>query len=426
MSATEKLESGKKVSHMDLYLMLGRILFHNGATVKRIQQSIACLHKRFGEDQLHVLVAYDAIVITDINGNRYDTKIDRAHGFSSVNIGTIIAVSRLLDSLQTRMLAPQVLAQKLLQMDKPKPVSAIIMHSVFALAGVLFGLLNRGDWWLIAVVFPAAFAVSVCKDSLLKRKFNLYISTLVAALAGMAVACALLVLVPTHTALLALVSPLLPLVPGVPFINGGTDILRNHNTVGLARIAYAAMMVGVLVAAVCLPVGLFPGLFTTTRLIVHGDWFYFAQDLLFGGIGAVVMAVIFRAPRNTYWLFAVGGALARGIRAILLLMFAADSVTAAFCGAAGVTILGYFIIRNSRLPISIYGVVCSTMLIPGFLLISGLKNCFVLAKLPVEQIQLLFMADTAQTLIRALLIVAAILGGVMFPALLLDGRKPRV
>ena len=66
------------------------------------------------------------------------------------------------------------------------------------------------------------------------------------------------------------------------------------------------------------------------------------------------------------------------------------------------------------------------MLIPGFLLISGLKDSFLLERLPVNEISLPFLADTAQTIIRAVLTVAAILGGVMFPALLLDGRKPRI
>ena len=426
MNAKNAIDSKTKTSLMDVYLLLGRILFHNGATVKRIQQSIAYLHKYFGEDQLHVLVEYDAIIITDINGDKYETKVDRAHGFSSVNIDAIVNVSKLLSNLEQRILSPTLVAEKLREIDKQKTGSQLLNHLVFAFAGVLFGLLNRGDWWFIAVVFPAALVVSICKKALLDRRFNLYVSTLVAATAGMCTACALISFVPTQTALLALISPLLPLVPGLPLINGGTDILRNHNSVGLARIAFAAMMVGVLVAAVCLPVALVPQLIVKTQLAIHSNGYYLLQDLILGGLGAVVIARIFAAPRNLFLLFAIGGSLARGVRAILLLYCAADNVTAAFCGALSVTILGYFLVKNSRLPISIYGVVCSIMLLPGFLLIAGLKDCFLLARLPVEAITLEFMAHTAQTLVRAFLIVAAILGGVMFPALLLDGRKPRI
>ncbi|MFA6075402.1 MAG: threonine/serine exporter family protein [Negativicutes bacterium] len=426
MSAKTLIDCETKTSLMDVYLLLGRILFHNGATVKRIQQSIAYLHKYFGEDQLHVLVEYDAIIITDINGDKFETKVDRAHGFSSVNIEAIVNVSKLLSSLEQQTVSAALVAEKLRKIDAPKTGSQLVNHVVFALAGVLFGLLNRGDWWFIAVVFPAALVVSVCKTALVERHFNLYVSTLVAATTGMLTACALISFVPTQTALLALISPLLPLVPGLPLINGGTDILRNHNSVGLARMAFAAMMVGVLVAAVCLPVALFPQLIAKTQLVIHSNGYYLVQDLILGGIGAVVIAKIFDAPKNLFLLFALGGALARGVRAVLLLYCGADNVTAAFCGALSVTILGYFLVKNSRLPISIYGVVCSVMLIPGFLLIAGLKDCFLLARLPVEAITLEFIAHTAQTLVRAFLIVAAILGGVMFPALLLDGRKPRI
>ena len=426
MDGIAKIVDPDKVLLMDVYLLLGRILFHNGATVKRIQQSIAYLHNYFGEDKLHVLVAYDAIVITDINGSKYDTKIDRSHGFSSVNIEVIVKTSKLLSKLKTNPLTAQVVAAELQNIDRPIIETPWVNHLVFALAGVLFGLLNHADWWLIVVVFPAALVISVCREKLLAHSFNLYVSTLVASLAGMAAACGLLSFVPTQTALLALVAPLLPQVPGVPFINGGTDILRNHNSVGLARIAFAAMMIGVLGAAVCVPVALFPELTAKTTLVLHGNLFYLCQDLILGGIGAVVMAKILKAPRDSFWLFALGGALARGVRAILLLYLAVDSVTATFCGALGVTVFGFFLVKKSRLPISIYGVVCSVMLIPGFLLISGLKDCFLLERLPIDAISLKFMAETAQTLTRAFLTVAAILGGVMFPALLLDGRKPRI
>ena len=426
MDDMNKNDSDNKMLLMDIYLLLGRILFHNGATVKRIQQSIAYLHNYFGEDKLHVLVEYDAIVITDINGGKFDTKIDRSHGFSSVNIDVIVKVSKLLSKLKDCRLSPQEVSVALQEIDHPAVEPPIISHIVFAVAGVLFGLLNHGDWWLIAVVFPAAIVVSVCRQLMLNQLFNMYVSTLVASLAGMATACALLSFVPTQTALLALVAPLLPQVPGVPFINGGTDILRNHNSVGLARITFSVMVIGVLGSAVCVPVALFPQLIAQSTIMVHSNVFYLLQDLILGGIGAVVMAKILKAPTNTFWLFALGGCLARGVRAILLLYLTVDSVSATFCGAVSVTVFGFFFVKKSRLPVSIYGVVCSVMLIPGFLLISGLKDSFLLERLPVNEISLSFLADTAQTIIRAVFTVAAILGGVMFPALLLDGRKPRI
>ena len=64
--------------NIDVYLLLGRILFHNGATVTNIVDSIEYLHRYFNkDDELHILVEYDAIIITDTNKKRFETKLTR-------------------------------------------------------------------------------------------------------------------------------------------------------------------------------------------------------------------------------------------------------------------------------------------------------------------------------------------------------------
>src|SRR5262249_30373499 len=47
----------------------------------------------------------------------------------------------------------------------------------------------------------------------------------------------------SSTPALPLVAPAMILVPGVPFINGVLDMIRNHVTIGLSRLGFASLVV---------------------------------------------------------------------------------------------------------------------------------------------------------------------------------------
>jgi uncharacterized membrane protein YjjP (DUF1212 family) len=93
-----------------IYLQLGKLLFLNGATVQRVIDSIGAMKNYLGGDDLQVMIDYDGLVITDINGQHYHTRVERRNTFVVFNIEVLIEVSKLIRNLAVER--PTVMAIK--------------------------------------------------------------------------------------------------------------------------------------------------------------------------------------------------------------------------------------------------------------------------------------------------------------------------
>ena len=125
-------------------------------------------------------------------------------------------------------------------------------------------------------------------------------------------------------------------------------------------------------------------------------------------------------------MFGFGGAATLLIRTHCVLFLGADPASSTFFAAVGITVIAFIVSRRHLLPPVLFAVVCVLTMTPGYLMVSGLNDCFALSKIAVQQIPNLLLVSTAHTLVRAGLIVFAMIAGVVFPILILEGRKPRV
>jgi uncharacterized membrane protein YjjB (DUF3815 family) len=310
--------------------------------------------------------------------------------------------------------------------EKRSGLSGAAQHVVFGLAGVFFGVLNNADIWTACSVFLSSTLISWLRTALTARKYNLFASTLAAAAAGVALSCVLVKFMPTMTPLVAVIAPVLPMIPGFPMINGGIDILRNHNSVGLARIAFAATMIGTLTLAISGPLVLFFGTLRNMAPALHGNSGMLLKDLIFGGGTALLLGLMFNAPRRLLWAFGAGGAVTLVIRTFCLLYMGADPASATFLAAAGITVITSVLSRRQLVPPVFFAVICVLIMTPGYLMVSGLNGSFALAKMASGDIPYELLVSTAHTLMRAGFIVCAMIAGVVFPNLILVGRSPRV
>ncbi|MEI6315723.1 MAG: threonine/serine exporter family protein [Syntrophus sp. (in: bacteria)] len=414
--------------NIDVYLLLGRILFHNGATVTNIVDSIEYLHRYFNkDDELHILVEYDAIIITDTNKKRFETKIDKARGFSTVNIQILQEISNFLKNLPEQILSPAAIWEKLLIIEKMTgSIRGCKAHLLLGFTAVTFGFLNNTDLWGALCIFPAAIVVSFCRTILLARNYNIFLVFLLALFAGEVVVCLLMSFVPTQTPLIAVVSLALPLVPGFPLINGGLDILRNRNTVGVDRIAYCVMMIVTLTIAVFIPVKLFSNAMHARFVWQLSDAWLLTTNCLAGGVGALALAITFNSPRQLLLLFFLGGLTARGLRTVGIVFFGVDMATAALCGTMAVTISSHFFLKRYNVRMATYSLVCILPMIPGYFFIHGISGLYVLSKLQAAEITFPFYASVTQDILHAVFIVLALLVGIIFPVLVMDGRNPKI
>ncbi len=426
--AQESDTAPEKAHVLDTCLLLGRIMFHNGATVQRIIDSMNYLQEYFGGSEIHILVAYDAIVITDIHGSRFQTKIDQNREFAGTNIEALMSIRRLLKGLHGNSAPLEDVRQSLIEIGgKGGSVGPMTEHMVFGLTAVFFGVLNNGDIWTICSVFPSGILISWLRAVLTRSKFNLFVSTLLAAVPGVTLSCLLVKLIPTTTPLVAVIAPVLTMIPGFPLINGGIDILRNHNSVGLARLAFAAMLISTLTLAISVPLVLFFGTPRSISPVIHSHAYALLRDCISGCGAALLLGLIFNAPFRNIWMFGLGGAATLLIRTSALLFLGADVVTSTFLAAAGITVVTVFISRQHLLPPVLFAVICVLTMTPGFLIVRGLNDCFALSRMTmVGEIPYQLLAATIHTLLRAGLIVFAMITGVVFPVLIFEGRTPRV
>ncbi|MBK8637938.1 MAG: threonine/serine exporter family protein [Chromatiaceae bacterium] len=410
-----------------IYLQLGKLLFLNGATVQRVIDSIGAMKNYLGGDDLQVMIDYDGLVITDISGQHYHTRVERRNTFVVFNIEVLIEVSKLIRNLDVER--PTVVAIKQ-HLDEISNLHSGLrgwgLHILVGLIACAFGVINGADATASAAIFPAAMLLSLVKSSLLGRGHNLYMSVFLAGLTGVLLSGLLASLLGTGTGLVAIIAILLPQIPGFPLINAGFDILRNHNTVAWGRLAFAAMMIVILTLAASVPLLVFFDALQVETAPEIGYWLVRLADALFAGLAATGLGLLFNVPGRFIPLLGLGAILARGLRTELMAFGGMDMAVAAFLGAAAVSLLMSLISRRGHFPAAVFALICVLPMVPGFLAIDGLNHLFLFTQLPPSAVPPEMAVHTLQTLLKTAFTVSALVFGVILPVFLIGGRSPRV
>ncbi|HPB74278.1 MAG TPA: threonine/serine exporter family protein [Chromatiaceae bacterium] len=410
-----------------LYLQLGKLLFLHGATVQRVIDSVHALKNYLGGDEIQVLIEYDGLMITDIQGQHFHTRVERRGAFVTFNIAVLIAVSQLIRRLEIDRPSPDQIRQRLREIEGLRsPLRGWAQHLLVGLVALAFGIVNGADDMACAAILSAAVLLSLLKKVLLGRGQNLYLSMLLAGLAAVLVSGLLASLLGTATGLVAIIAVLLPQVPGFPLINAGLDILRNHNTVAWGRLAYAGMMIIILTLAASVPLLILFNSLQVETAPQLGLWLVRLADALFAGVAAMGLGLLFNVPGRFIPLLGLGGILARGIRTELVALGGLDIAVAAFIGAAAVSVLMSLVARRGHFPSAVFALICVLPMIPGFLAIDGLNHLFLLTQLAPAAVPPEMATHTLQTLLKTAFTIAALIFGVIFPIFLIEGRSPRV
>lgn len=363
-------------------LMLGRMLFRFGASTQRVIDSMELLHSHLGGGKLEVLVAYDAITVTATEGAQTCTLVDAAREVAGVNIRAQGEIRRMLLNKDAATWDVARFRERLLEIGAAPPVlPAVPWHWIAAgVVSAAFCAFNGGDWSAIAIAVAAALVIFTVRRELLRRKFSVYPATLGAVCVG-GVGAALAARTGwSGTPDIALIAPVLFLVPGVPLILGGMDITRNHNSIGLARIAYTL----VLTATLIFGLGLSLPLISHAPLPPHPpqivQWY---QPFIGAGWGALAAAGL-ALLNGGYWraigVCALCGALARLVREGGGL-FGVNAASSTLLAAIAVTGLAILLSTRRRMPSVILAVMGCLTLIPGFYAITGARVLFQLSTL---------------------------------------------
>ena len=171
--------------------------------------------------------------------------------------------------------------------------------------GVTAASLSRlfGGDWLACLAAGLAGAIGTwVRLEFGRRQVNPVLSAFIVALLSGIVGGVIVAFGTSSTPALSLVAPAMILVPGVPLINGILDMIRNHVTMGLSRLGFAALVV------LAIALGVFAAT-RLTRVAVPVDSATLTvgvpQDAFFSALAAGGYALLFSVRARMAW--ACGG-----------------------------------------------------------------------------------------------------------------------
>jgi uncharacterized membrane protein YjjP (DUF1212 family) len=92
----------EEVAH--LALQVGRLLLENGADTAQVQESIVRFAAAFGYEA-HLIVTYEALLLTVVAGNQFRTKVGYRVPGMNVNMAAVVAVNSLLGDVESSRLS---------------------------------------------------------------------------------------------------------------------------------------------------------------------------------------------------------------------------------------------------------------------------------------------------------------------------------
>ena len=296
MLTTPEPPSLDEVAHLSL--MVGRLLLANGADTAEVQTLVERFARAFGcEAQL--MISYEALLLTVASGDRFRTKTGRRVPAMNVGLNTVRAVTRIVDDAVAgrSTLAAARAALDAAEHHRPEYGRWVVVVALGLTAGSLARLFG-GDWAAFATASVAGAAGTWLRQEMGRRAANLVATALAAATVSGLIGAAAVLGGLSATPSLCLVAPGMIIVPGVPFINGFQDLIRNHVTLGISRLAFALLVTTAiafgLYAATALT-GISIPVEAATRAVA------LPEDAAFSALAAVGFATLFNVPPRIAW-----------------------------------------------------------------------------------------------------------------------------
>jgi uncharacterized membrane protein YjjB (DUF3815 family) len=152
-------------------------------------------------------------------------------------------------------------------------------------------------------------------------------------------------------------------------------------------------------------------------------WWLLLQNVFWAGIAALGFAILFNVPVRTIFACALSGAIAYGIRTLVVQFGPAGIAAATLVGATAVGFLGVVFGRRWRAPAPVFVVAGVIPLVPGSLAFKTMIDILTLITSEPGVDQAL-LAETAVNGLQTFFIVSAIAGGIAIPSLLLRRHRP--
>ncbi|HTQ69874.1 MAG TPA: threonine/serine exporter family protein [Acidocella sp.] len=406
-----------RAASLDTVATAAVLLFNNGQTTERVVLAAErlghalglplTLHPHWGELALQVEGApFSEMVPAKPLG---------------VDMGKVLAVMKVVEQVCDGTL-PGPQARAALAAAGHLPPAATPRFAAFAALGaaalgVIFGALDVPSLVLIAL---SAVIGALARRGLARLGGNPFIQPLcAAAIAGaLAAMCSRWQLAGSPS--LVALCPCMVLVPGPHILNGAIDLARTRITLGIARLAYAGLIILMISA------GLLAGLAAFhASLPVSGPSMTvpFVADVIAAGCAVAAFGTFFSMPWRLLVLPIAAGMLAHALRWALISLAGADVAAGAFAACILVSVIVTPVVDRLHMPFAALGFSAVVSMMPGFFLFRAASALIALIGAG-QSAPASLLTDIAANGATAFLIVLAMTIGLILPRMLFEHFLP--
>lgn len=363
------LEPKHLIRRSDVILEAGTLMLGAGTSSRRVKSVMRATASALDIDSLQAQVTFTEVVLTVVRRGIFRTQVAEVTK-PGVNAERIALLHHLPENLRPHMTVAEVRDRLGAIKRRGSLYPAWVLTIAVALACGSIAVLNNGGWLDVAAVLPSSAAAFLLHRLMGRHQVNLIasvvISTAFATTLFLGVHWLLqggqTTMAPRLTA--GFVASVIFLVPGFPLVTGGLDVVRLDLEAGIARLAYAALVMlamGIGVWGVASLAGVSPEAVPPLELPVWGLW---AVRLAASFLAVQGWAVMFNAPVRVTLASAAIAVVGNTLR--LALLDAGWTLhVATFFGALMIGLVCHVVGWLSKLPVLIMTVPTLLVMIPG-------------------------------------------------------------
>jgi uncharacterized membrane protein YjjP (DUF1212 family) len=407
----------EEVAH--LTLGVGRLLLASGADTAQVQDSMTRFAGGFGFET-HLVVGYEALLLTVVAGEQFRTKVGSRVPAMNVNMSAVAAVNQLVGEVEEGRWELADARKELEAIEHRSPAyGRWIVVIALGLTAASLARLFGSDWPTFWVSWLAGSVGMWLRQVLGRYELNLFFIPFAAALVSGVIGGVAVLLGASSTPALCLVAPGMIIVPGVPLVNAVEDMIKNHMTVGIARLGLGSLV------TVAIAFGLFVATTTTGAKIpvdAPQQLLSVPEDALFSALAALGYLFLFNVPARIAWAGVVCGVISHTLRT-LCLHLGIDIVTGTLLGALVVGFLAQGFARHYRAPAVAFAFPGVVAMVPGAFAFRAVIGFLQIVQAGAAAPTAL-MTETLALAVTCVLMVAAIAIGIAAPLILIK-KEPR-
>lgn len=365
-----QLKPNNQTDYTDAVLELaseaGHILLQNGAEISRVEDTMSRISSHYGVESGNFFVLSNGIFTTDAPGHYAKVEFIPIR---AIQLSKVVAINRLSYDIAAGKYSIEESRHILdkIKSDKGKPAWELILGSAFGAAGfcAVFGggfIDCAADFFIGALLYVFCLFVS-----------EKYMSKIVGGICNALVATLMCILSYRlgfgYSLSNLIIGAVMPLIPGVPFVNGVRDLVNSDYIAGITRLTDA--MLGFFCIAIGVSISFLldgwicGGIIYLHGMTIHQDTFGLVWQFLAAFIGTFAFAILFGSPRKEYFAAGIIGAI--GWAAYLLLI--RQNITSGFVGiilaTAIVCILSRIVAVWHKCPSTVFLLCGIFPLVPG-------------------------------------------------------------